>query len=305
MRFFVTPEKVEKLEKKMEDFVGDPSMAVMRELAESAGTLLSMGVAIIPVRMTLTEIFKFIRPAQHDEGYDARLPKTEEMLGFMRFWMDTRQGGKGNLRKWNMVGSPIEPDMRLANLQLVVDAGTMVGYRMDGVLRPLAVPREVSLPHKEGSSEHHVHKEVGALLAAVQQEGPTHRQLRVLAKVDASATVAAVRKGGSNSEVVNEMVKALWDETLRWGWQLSCVHVPGDEMVELGVDGASRLHEFKVAPRVVKAHGRCGAGRRWTGGHQRRQRSCKGSAAWEEVKAALATRGQWPLRGSLCGQCRR
>ena len=71
--------------------------------------------------------------------------------------------------------------------------------------------------------------------------------------MDASATVAAVRKGGIDSEVVNAMVKELWNATLHWGWQLSCVHVPGEEMVELGVDGASRLHEFKVAPRVVKA----------------------------------------------------
>ena len=99
----------------------------------------------------------------------------------MRFWMDTKQRGKGNLRKWNMVGSPIVPDLRMANLELVVDAGTMVGYMLDGVLRPLAVPMEVSMLHKEGSSEHHVHKEVGALLAAVQQEGPSHKQVRVLA----------------------------------------------------------------------------------------------------------------------------
>ena len=103
----------------------------------------------------------------HKEGYDARLPKTEEMLGFMRFWMDTKQGGKGSLRKWNMVGSPILPGLRMANLELVVGAGTAVGYKLDGVLRPLTIPREMSMAHREGGSKHHVHKEVEALLAAV------------------------------------------------------------------------------------------------------------------------------------------
>ena len=50
------------------------------------------------------------------------------------------------------------------------------------------------MPHRKDVGEHHVHNEVGALLAAVRQEGPTHKHVRVLAKVDASATVAAVRK---------------------------------------------------------------------------------------------------------------
>ena len=83
---------------------------------------------------------------------------------------------------------------------------------------------------------------------------------RVLAKVDASATVSLVRRGASTSSMLDGLAKRLWNACMKYGWTIRCEHISGDEMVRNGVDGMSRVHEFKVAHRVrerlVKAWGK-------------------------------------------------
>ena len=64
--------------------------------------------------------------------------------------------------------------------------------------------------------------------------------------MDASATVGAIEKGASSSAVVNKMVQEIWEDTLQHEWPLRMEHV----MISNGVDGISRLHEFRVAARV-------------------------------------------------------
>lgn len=130
----------------------------------------------------------------------------------------------------------------------MVDAGTCVGYELNGVQSKLS--REVSMPHREEAGAHHVHREVDALVAVVKAEGPRRPNARVLALVDARATSDSVRKGTSDSEEIRAKVTELWDATLRYGWTLRCEHVPGEEMVRRGVDDLSRLHEFTIARRV-------------------------------------------------------
>ena len=143
------------------------------------------------------------------------MPKTEDRKQSIRYWMHTEDGGEGNLRKWNAVGSPIAPDLRSEHLKLTIDAGTGVGYMLNGAAH---VPcREVSTPHAGDAGEHHVHREVDALKVAVDREGPLHPNARVLALVDASTTVESVRKGVSNSDIVQVKIDALWAACLRWG----------------------------------------------------------------------------------------
>ena len=250
MRFFVPPEKVVNLEEQMRQFVVEGDETGCRELAVAAGKLSSMGVALIPVRMMLRELFKFIKPSAWEKEWEAVFPKTEEMKSSMKFWMRPQDGGQGNLRRWNLVGSPIMPDLRVEQIDLVVDAGTCVGYQINGVQSRLT--REVSMPHRGCAGVHHVHREVDALVAVVQQEGPRRPNVRVLALVDARATSDSVRKGMSDSEEVHKKVQELWDATLKHGWTLRVEHIPGDEMVRCGVDDLSRLGEFTLAQRMFK-----------------------------------------------------
>ena len=109
MRLFMPGEKVVKLEEKIKEFVETGSMTAFRELAEIAGTLLSMGVAIIPVRMILQELFKLTRPSEWEAGWETTMPKMEEMTSSMKFWIRVEDGGEGKLRKWNAVGSDSDP----------------------------------------------------------------------------------------------------------------------------------------------------------------------------------------------------
>ena len=72
------------------------------------------------------------------------------------------------------MGSPIRPDLRVEHLELVQDSGEGLGYRINGTLHPLKVPREVAMPHEGGGYDEHVHNEVAGLVAAVEMEGPRH-----------------------------------------------------------------------------------------------------------------------------------
>ena len=50
--------------------------------------------------------------------------------------------------------------------------------------------------------------------------------------------------------MVNKVVQDIWEDMLQHGWSLRVEHVPGVEIIANGVDGLSRLHEFRVAARV-------------------------------------------------------
>ena len=165
---------------------------------------------MIPVRMTLQAIFKHIRASMYKAGREALIPKQKGMMNFMQFWMPPEAGGEGNLRKWNhdIVGSPTVPELRLGQLELAVDAGELVGYKLNRMGKPLQMPKGVSTPHVTDREHHvHVHKEVEALRTAIRAEAPLHLNRRVLVLVDASATVGAIEKGASSSAVVNRMVQ--------------------------------------------------------------------------------------------------
>ena len=72
MRLHAMPEKVVAMEADMVQFVGprDEEVAIMN-LASHAGRMLPMGVALIPVRMTLQAIFKHTRPSRYKAGWEA------------------------------------------------------------------------------------------------------------------------------------------------------------------------------------------------------------------------------------------
>ena len=222
---------------------------VIRNLASHAGRMLIMGLALTPVRMTLRAIFKHIRPSRYKAGWEALVPKEQGMIDFMKFWMPAGEGGEGNLKKWNNVGSPIVPELGLDQLELIVDAGEMVEYKLIRIEKPLRVLKGVSTLHVS-EREHQVHKEVEALRTAVRAGAPLHHNKRVVVLVDASATVGGIEKGASSSAVVNRMVQDIWEDTLQHGWSLRVEHVPGSEMIKNGVDGLSRLHEFRIAARI-------------------------------------------------------
>ena len=191
MRLHAMPEKVAAMEADMVEFVKTRDEEVaMRNLASHAGRMLSMGVALISVRMIPQAIFKHIRPSRYKAGWEALIPKQKGMMDFMQFWMPAEAGDEGNLRKWNHVGSPIVPELRLDQLELTVDAGELVEYKLNRVGKPLQTPKGVLTPHVT-NREHHVHKEVEALRTAIRAEAPLHPNKRVLVLVDESAAVGA------------------------------------------------------------------------------------------------------------------
>ena len=89
MRFFVPPDKVTQMEGQIKTFVEEGDMTGLRELAEIAGKLSATGVAIIPARRMLRELFKFIRPSAWEKKWEATMAKTEGMRSSIRFWMHT------------------------------------------------------------------------------------------------------------------------------------------------------------------------------------------------------------------------
>ena len=222
MRLHAMPKKVVAMEADIVQFVETKAEEVaIRNLASHAGRMMSMSVALIPVRMTLQAIFKHIRPSRHKAGWEAlsMVPTQQGMLDFMQFWMPAEAGGEGNLRKWNHMGSPIVPELRLEQLELTVDAGELVGYKLNRVGKPLPILKGVSTLHVT-VREHHFHKEVEALRTAVRAGALLQPNRRVLVLVDASATVGAIEKGASSSAVVNRMVQDIWEDTLQHGWSL-------------------------------------------------------------------------------------
>ena len=181
IRLHAMPEKVVAMEADMVQLVETRDAEVdMRNLANHAGRMLSMGVALIPVRMTLQAIFKHIRPSRYKAGWEAQVPKQQGMIDFMQFWMPAEAGSEGNLRKGNHVGWPIVPELRLDQLGLTVDAGELVhdiaGYKLSKVGELLQIPKGAPTPHV-ADREHHVHKEVEALRTAVRAEAALHQNI--------------------------------------------------------------------------------------------------------------------------------
>ena len=257
MRFYMPGDKIEKLEGALRVFVADPTICTYRDLARIAGKVISMGVAILPARMMSREFFTLIRPSKHDWD-DLILEDATSVLRVMTWWLQ-------HLRAWNSVGAPIRPDYRMTQLRLWVDAGSNYGYRLDGQERSVEWTRDslaVAADWEDNDGEmHHVHKEMKAVLLAVEAEVDRLRGKRVLLLVDAMATVRYLVNGTGKSEILREMTMQLWELCIRHGIALWAEHVSGEVMILSGTDSLSRFHEFMVARRIFNMlHARTGWG---------------------------------------------
>ena len=177
MRLFMPGEKVVKLEEKIKEFVETGSMTAFRELAEIAGTLLSMGVAIYhpseddtPGAVQAHQAFRVGGWLGGNDAKDGRNDQLHEVLDQGRRWRG-RKAPKVE-RSWLRLQSCLTSAW-VEHLELVADAGGGVGYRLGQAEHTLGAHKEVSIPHEQ-ECDAHVHKEVAALVSVVEKEGPQH-----------------------------------------------------------------------------------------------------------------------------------
>ena len=254
-RFFVPAKKVEKLRALVEEMVrggGDGRAsgvvveATFRLLAKAVGKVVSMQIAVPAVRMMTSELYSFIRP---EGDWDKSVPLTQAVI-------DELVQVVGWIERFNVVGNPIRRFTGMEELRLTVDAGTGVGWRLDGKgvtaeVNPAA--RLVAKDWADGDQEKwQCWNELKALELAVEGECEALSGRMVLVRADAVTTVRYVNKGSGPSEFLTAVMKRIWHKCVRFAIALVAEHIQGVMMIGVGVDSMSRAGEFAVAPRMFR-----------------------------------------------------
>jgi hypothetical protein len=107
-----------------------------------------------------------------------------------------------------------------------------------------------------------------AVERAVFAEASKLKGKMVLVRADAVTTVRYVNKGSGPSIFLSAVMRRIWDLCIQHGIALVAEHIPGVQMVGVGVDSMSRAAEFSVAPSVFR-HLDKQAGFGCGGGHSR------------------------------------
>ena len=259
-RFFVPPEKVEKLKAIVKEMVTDGDSSV-RALASVVGKIMSMQVAVPAVRMMTTACYALIRP---DGDWDRKIVLTEEVLRELLQIVDW-------IYHFNKFGNPIRRYVGMEEVRITIDAGTGYGWRIDGKVRSLGFESpELATAADWGPDEKAEWQPWNELLAVekcLQEESARLAGLTVLIKPDATTTVRYVNKGSGPSVMLTSIMRRIWTICLKHGISLRAEHFKGERMVGCGVDSLSRMAEFCVHRRMYQALcSRNGFGRR--GAHE-------------------------------------
>jgi hypothetical protein len=244
-RFFVPPDKVEKLRDLINDMVGSGAAAV-RALASVTGKIMSMQIAVPAVRMMTAECYKLIRP---DGDWDRSIKLTDavvkELLEVLQ-WISF----------FNSVGNPIKRYVGMREVRILVDAGTGFGWRLDGVSRSHEFGAHVRAAAGDWDADEAAlwqpWKELMAVEKCLLAEGDSLRGALVLLRPDATTTVRYINKGSGPSAKLTAVMRRIWSLCVRYGIGLHAEHLSGDRMVGCGVDSLSRLSEFSVSPKVFR-----------------------------------------------------
>ena len=247
MRLFVPGDKLEQVEDLARQILTGEGVESCRQLLRLVGKVVSFGAAIPPVRYLTRETYRIIRPKEGD--YDTAVPITPRVMQEMRQMV-------AQLRVWNQVGAPIRRSLQAAELRLQIDAGSGFGYRVDGVDRAVEwgdYSRAVAGDWTPEEAEMwQVHKELWSVHRMLEVDGDAIVGRTLVVWTDCRGVLRYLRVGMGGSDVLTDMAKKIWWRCVELGIRLTVEWVPGSQMVTAGVDGLSRFHEFKVAPRVFR-----------------------------------------------------
>jgi hypothetical protein len=207
-----------------------------------------MGAAIPPARYFTRETYRIIRPEGND--YDAVVWCGSPAVG------EELKQLLQELRVWNQVGAPIWRDLRAAELRLQVDAGSGLGWRLDGVVRDAGwgdYSRAVAADWTEDERElHQVQKELWAVHRVLTVDGEAMRGQSLVVWTDCKGVVRYLRVGMGGSDVLTGMAKKIFWLCVKLGIRLTVEWVKWTQMVVSGVDGLSRFQEFMARPAIFQ-----------------------------------------------------
>lgn len=240
--FQVPGEKVEAFEALVSQFLRSPDEWIFRKMAQVAGKLLSMGVAIPPARLFTRETYKCIRP---ENDWDAKGEVTPAMAGELLEAVTW-------LRPFNFFGAPIRRKAKMQSLRLMLDGSQHgFGLRLDGQWRDVSwgdTSIAVAAQWQGETREAQVHRELLALEEALKlPDLPLERGASILLWPDCMGTVRYVNKGAGSSDVLSHIMRRIWRRCIELGVSMYAEHVPGTLLVIAGVDALSRSTEFVLA----------------------------------------------------------
>jgi hypothetical protein len=248
-RFFVPEKKVVKLKALVDellarDLAGEYPEATFRELASVAGKIMSMQVAVPAVRMLTHEVYRLIRPeGEWDNSVVLTKAVVEELLVVIDW-----------IARFNKVGNPIRRFKGMTELVVTVDAGTGLGWRLEGKQRSEELTAEARAVAREWADaaegdKWQCWKELLAVERCLLEEKQALQGAFVLVRVDAVTSVAYINKGKGSSEFLSKVMRRIFELCLLWSVALVAEHIAGERMIATSVDSMSRLSEFAVAPQ--------------------------------------------------------
>ena len=168
-RFFVPGDKVRKLQALVGELVqrggaDSESEVAFRELAKVLGKMISMQIAVPMVRMLASEGYGLLRPGG---DWDAvTVLSVEALRGLER--------AAECVAVFNDFGNPIRKYVGMAEIRLLVDAGTGIGWRLEGKTRSLQLTPDMRAAAREWANgergEYQCWNELLALEACVTEE---------------------------------------------------------------------------------------------------------------------------------------
>ena len=248
-RFFVPEKKVEKLkalvaELLARDKAGEYPEATFRELASMVGKVMSMQVAVPAVRMLTHEVYRLIRPEGEWDNSVVLTRKVVDELLMVVQWIG----------RFNKMGNPIRRFKGMTELVVTVDAGTGLGWRLEGRQRSEELTEEARAVAREWADAAEgdlwqCWKELLAVERCLQEEKEKLQGVFVLVRVDARTSLAYINKGKGSSEFLSQVMRRIFELCLQWSVSLVAEHIAGERMIATSVDSMSRVSEFALAPK--------------------------------------------------------
>ena len=244
-RFFVPPDKIEKLKAVVAHMVQQPE-ATVRALASVVGKVMSMSIAVPAVRMVTAGLYRLVRPeGDWDRAQVVTTALVEELCAVLEW-----------VCHFSEVGNPIRRMVGMAELRIFVDAGTGYGWRLCGQNHTAEFEGHVLAKAADWEDDQQdlwqPWKELWALYYAIEAECEAMAGCDVLVRPDATTTVAYVNKGSGPSAELTKVMRMIFTRCVEHGIGLRAEHLTGVRMIATGVDSLSRMSEFTVSAPVFR-----------------------------------------------------
>lgn len=226
----VNSTRVAKVTKDIRRCLSETGVSV-RRIARVAGQCISMIKAVLPGKLLLQCIYKFIA---HRVSWDDKVLLPYGVINELRWWADA-------LQTWN--GAPLR--VRTVDCQISTDAsGTGWGACLGEAKASGLWTTWVS--HMPSNF-----RELLAVAQAIKSFGPRLQHLCVQVLTDNITTVACINKLYSPSSQMGQLAQSVWVEANKWNIELRAKYLAGKLNTE--ADALSRItspYEWKLNPRV-------------------------------------------------------